>query len=150
MIHYVHKRLRSQVTLASLNFLILVQFSLRPYVLQRLRTVQKVVRIRLGNDPPLVRLLHKVLVALLVRKVDGGLLALEVEMRALHEVGGGLPAHQGVLPSVAFGENVPVHAPVVAVPVAGLGGGFGGTVDSNGLRLVWRDRKAPDNDLAIF
>lgn len=31
---------------------------------------------------------------------------------------------------MAFGEDVPVHAPMVAVPVTGLGGGFGGAVDA--------------------
>ena len=95
--------------------------------------MQEVIRIRLGHDAPLVRFLHKVLVPLLVRKVDGRLFAREVEMRALHEVGRGLPAHQRVLPSVALGEDIPVQAPVVAVPVAGLGRGLGGAVDSAGF-----------------
>jgi hypothetical protein len=57
-------------------------------------------------------------------------------MRALHEVGGGLPAHQRVLPAVTLPEHVPVHAPFRAVPGAGLGGSFGGLVDA-GETLVW-------------
>jgi hypothetical protein len=31
---------------------------------------------------------------------------------AVHEVGRRLPAHERVLPSVALGEDVPVHQPV--------------------------------------
>jgi len=103
---------------------------LRPNMLQLLVTPQKVVRVRLREDLPAIRLLDKVFISLLLRKPDGVLLALEVEMCALHEIGRGLPAHQRILPSVALGENIPVHAPLVAVPVAGLSCCLGRTVDT--------------------
>jgi len=101
-----------------------------PRLLQLLRLVHKLRRIRLGHKLPLVRLLHKVLVPLLIREVDRVVLGDEIEVGALHEVGARLPAHERVLPAVAFVQDVPVHAPVVAVPAAGLGGGFGGLVDA--------------------
>lgn len=111
---------------------------LRPHLLQFLRVVHKLLRIRLGDDPPLIRLLHKVLVALLVRESDSVFLALEVEVGALHEVCAGLPPHERVLPAVALFENIPVHAPVVRVPVAGLCGRLRGLVDA--MRAVLADR----------
>lgn len=74
--------------------------------------MSKQVGIGLGSGLPLVRLLDKVLVALLVSKLDGILLGLELYPVAVHEVGRRLPAHERVLPSVALGENVPVHQPV--------------------------------------
>jgi hypothetical protein len=43
---------------------------------------------------------------------------------ALHEIRRTLPAHERVLPSVALGQNIPIHAPLVADPVAGLSGGL--------------------------
>jgi hypothetical protein len=56
-------------------------------------------------------------------------------MCALHEIGRGLPAHQRILPSMAFGEDVPVHAPVVAVPVAGLSCCLCRSVDAASVRF---------------
>lgn len=103
---------------------------LRPNVLQLVGRVEEVVRVGLGRDLAALGLLHEVLIALLVGEVDGILLGLEVELGALHHVGGRLPAHERVLPSVALGEDVPVHAPVVALPVAGLRGGLGLLVDA--------------------
>jgi hypothetical protein len=93
---------------------------LRPNMLQLLIAPQKVIRIRLRNNLPTIRLLNKVFITLLLCKPDGVLLALEVQMCALHEISRGLPSHQRVLPSVAFGENIPVHAPVVPMPVTRL------------------------------
>lgn len=104
--------------------------SFRPNLLDLARTVHKLRRIRLWNNLPRLRLLHKVLVPLLFREADCVALALEVNARALHGVRARLPAHQRVLPAVALGHNVPVHLPVVLVPVAGLLGGFGGFVDA--------------------
>lgn len=103
---------------------------LRPHLLQLLRTVDELVGIRLWDDSPRIRLLHKILISLLVGEIDGVFLGLEVKVCALHEVGAGLPTHQRVLPAVALGERIPVHTPVAAVPVAGLCGGFGGLVDT--------------------
>jgi hypothetical protein len=52
-----------------------------------------------------------------------------------------LPAHERVLPSVALGQHIPVDAPLVTVPVAGLGGGLCGAVDAELLSaLATRDR----------
>lgn len=75
---------------------------LRPDLLQFLRAVHKLIRIRLRNDPPLVRLLHKELVSLLLRKRNRRIFRVKVQMCALHEIRRTLPAHQRVLPSVAF------------------------------------------------
>ena len=74
--------------------------------------MSKQVGIGLGGGLPLVGLLDKVLVALLFSKVDSVLLGLEIDAVAVHEVGRRLPAHERVLPSVALGEDVPVHQPV--------------------------------------
>lgn len=98
--------------------------------LERLRLVEVVVGIRLGLELPLLGLLHKVFVALLLGKPDGVLLALEVQMSALHVISGRLPAHQRVLPAVALPKNIPVHAPVVAVPRARLSSGLCRAIDS--------------------
>lgn len=103
---------------------------LRPNLLQLLRTVHKLVCICLGNHLPLIWLLHEKLITLLVGKSNGILLGLEVEVCALHEIGTALPAHQRVFPSVTLTERVPIHTPVVRVPVAGLRCGFGGFVDA--------------------
>ncbi len=59
----------------------------RRYLLQLLGTVHKIVGIRLGDDPPLIRLLHKILVALFLRESYCIFLALEVQMCALQEIG---------------------------------------------------------------
>jgi hypothetical protein len=103
---------------------------LRPHLLQLAGTVSELRSVRLEHTLSLVGLLHKVLVALLVGKVDRVFLGVEVQAGALHVVCAGLPAHEGVLPSVALGQHIPVDAPLVTVPVAGLGGGLCGTVDA--------------------
>ena len=92
--------------------------------------MHEVIRVRLRHEPPLIRLLHVVLVPLFLRERDRVFFRRELHFVALHEVRGGLPAHQGILPAVALGENVPVDAPGVRAPGAGLGGGAGGLVDS--------------------
>jgi hypothetical protein len=107
-----------------------IQLLLGPYDLELSRNVSEEVGIRLGHELPLVRLLHKVLVTLFVGEVDGVLFGLELYPVAVHEVGRRLPAHKRVLPSVALGEHVPVHQPVVGGPVAGLCGRLGGLVDA--------------------
>lgn len=103
---------------------------LRPDVLQLLGRVQEVVGIRLGHNLALLRLLHKVLVALLLSERNRILLALEVDVRALHEIARRLPAHQRVLPPVALFQHVPVHPPFAAVPVARLRSRLCGLVNS--------------------
>ena len=75
---------------------------LRPHLLQLLMRMLELIRIHLRDDAPLIRLLDKVLVALLERKLDRVFPALETDVRALHEVRGGLPAHEWVLPAVAL------------------------------------------------
>ena len=65
-------------------------------------------------------------------------------MSSLHGVTAGLPAHQRVLPSVAAGEDVPVHFPLPGVPVSGLGGVLGGLVDAHGAAREL-DRGARDD-----
>ena len=92
--------------------------------------MHKVVRIRLGREFPLVMLLHEIFIPLLHSKMDRILFTPEVQMGPLHEIRRRLPSHQGVLPPVAFEHDVPIHAPVVAVPVAGLGCCFRGAVYS--------------------
>lgn len=93
--------------------------------------MQIIRRITLNLKLLFIRLLDEVLVTLFLREGNRIFFALEVDMRSLHLVGGGLPAHHGVFPAVALLEDIPVHAPGVGVdPVAGLGGGFGGLVDS--------------------
>lgn len=114
----------------TLNLLSLWISLLRPHLLQLARAVHELGSVGLGHTLALVGLLHEVLVALLVRKVDRVLLGVEVEASALHGVGGRLPAHERVLPSVALGEDVPVDAPLVSVPVARLSGGLCGAVDA--------------------
>ena len=99
-------------------------------MLELLRLVKEVVGIGLRHEPALIRLLHKVFVALLLGKSNSILLGLELEVGSLHAIRGRLPAHEGVLPSVALLQNVPVHAPVVSVPGTGLGSGLCGAVDS--------------------
>jgi hypothetical protein len=84
---------------------------LRPHRLQLLRTVHKLRRIRLRDKPPLIRLLNVILIPLLIRKQNSVFFRLERQLRALHTVARRLPAHQGVLPSVALLKNVPVHPP---------------------------------------
>jgi hypothetical protein len=110
---------------------------LGPHLLQLAGTVNELGGVRFGHALALVGLLHKVLVALLVGKVDRVLLGVEVKTGALHGVCAGLPAHERVLPSVALGQDVPVHAPLVTVPVAGLGGGLCGAVDAVVLSVRW-------------
>jgi hypothetical protein len=70
---------RQTTTLASL---------LRCYDLQLAWNVCEEVGVRLGFKFALVGLLNKVLVSLLVGKVDGILLALELDPLAVHEVSG--------------------------------------------------------------
>ncbi len=94
--------------------------------------MHKIIGVRLGDDPSLIRLLHEILIPLLLGEQDGILLRLEIEMGALEEIGRGLPAHERVFPPVALLQDIPVHAPVMAVPVAGLRGGFCGAVDAVG------------------
>lgn len=99
-------------------------------MLQLCRAVQEVVRICLRNEFPLIWLLHEILISLLFREPDRVLLALETDVCALHEIGGRLPTDQRVLPSVSLFQDIPVHAPVVAMPIAGLGCGLGFLVDA--------------------
>jgi hypothetical protein len=92
--------------------------------------VCEVVGICLGHELADVGFLDEVLVALLVGKVDGILLGLELYSVAVHEIGRRLPSHERVLPTVTLGKNVPVHEPVPGVPVARLCSGFRRLVDA--------------------
>lgn len=99
-------------------------------MLELLGLVEEVVRVGLGNEATLVRLLDKVFVALLLGEGNGVLLRLELDVGALHAVGGRLPAHERVLPAVTALQDVPVHAPVVLVPGTRLCRGLSGAVDT--------------------
>lgn len=103
---------------------------LRADLLELASRVEEVISIGLGAEAASVGLLDEVFVALLLGKLNGILLGVEVHVGALHVVSRRLPAHQRVLPTVALGEDIPVHAPVVALPVAGLRGGFRLLVDA--------------------
>ena len=81
--------------------------------LQFLGAVREVVGVSLRYELPLIGLLHKILVSLLVSKVDGILLRFELYPVTLHVISRRLPSHQWVLPSVSLGKDVPVHQPVV-------------------------------------
>jgi len=105
----------------------------RPDMLQLLGGVKEVVRVGFGRELARVGLLNEVLVALLLGEVDGVLLGLEVDVSPLHEVGGRLPSHQRVLPSVTLRKNVPVHSPALPPEVAGLRRRLRFFVDSAGL-----------------
>jgi hypothetical protein len=48
----------------------------------------------------------------------------------LHKITRGLPAHQRIFPSVSLAQDVPIHSPVMAAPLAGLCGRFGWLVDA--------------------
>lgn len=110
-------------------------------MLQLLIRPQEIVGIQFGRYLPLVRLLHEEFIPLLLCKPDGLLPRLEVDMCALHEVGRRLPAHQWILPTMSLCEYVPVHAPLVRVPVAGLCRCLGRSVDakSNQLKSLTMD-----------
>ena len=92
--------------------------------------MHEVVRIRFRNNPSLVRLLHKILVSLLLSKVYGIVPRCKVQVRALQVVRGRLPSHQRILPSVSLLQYVPVHAPVMTVPISRLRGCLGRPVYS--------------------
>lgn len=93
---------------------------LGPYKLKLLRAIYKLISIRLRYDPSLIGLLHEVLISLLVCKPDRILFRFETYPLALHKVAGGLPAYQRILPSMSFGQWIPVHEPLHAVPVTRL------------------------------
>lgn len=64
-------------------------------------------RISLRQEPPLIRLLHVKLIALLLRETDSIVLRLEVEVGRLHEIPGGLPSHE-LSPLASY--SIPEHA----------------------------------------
>ena len=98
-------------------------------VLDLLRLVDEVVSVGPGNESALIGLLHKVFVSLLLGEQDSILLGLEVQVGALHAIGRGLPAHQGVLPAMSPLQDIPIHSPVVGAPGSGLCGGLRLAVD---------------------
>lgn len=92
----------------------------RPDVLKLPGRVQEVVGISLRCKLARVGLLNKVLVTLLLSKVNSILLAREVDVGALHKITRRLPTDQRVLPSMSLGKNIPIHSPASTAPVAGL------------------------------
>ncbi len=52
-------------------------------VFQGLRAMQKIVRVGFRYNPPLVRLLHEILVALFLSKVDSVVFGFEIQMSSL-------------------------------------------------------------------
>jgi hypothetical protein len=109
----------------------------RPDMLELSGRVQEVVGVGLGSKLARVGLLNEVFITLLLSKVNGVLLAFEVDVSSLHEITRRLPAYQRVLPSVSLGENVPIHSPAATAPVTRLRSGLGLLVDANcsGLEL---------------
>jgi hypothetical protein len=110
-----------------------VQFALtflllRLNMLELLRLMHKVICICLRCKPPFIWLLNKIFISLFLCESDRVLFCLEVKMCPLHAVRRRLPAYERVLPPMALLQYVPVHPPRVAVPVTGLGCGFGRTV----------------------
>lgn len=99
-------------------------------VLELLRLMHKVVCIGLGHEPALIRFLDEVFITLLLGKGNGILFRFEIDVGALHAVRRRLPSHERVLPPVALLQNVPIHAPVVCVPVSRLSCGLCGAVDA--------------------
>ena len=93
--------------------------------------MNKLIRVSLGSELALVRLLDEIFIALFVGEPDGILFGLEAQMSALHEVATALPAHQRVFPPVAFRQDIPVHPPMVRFPVSGLTRGFGRFVNTS-------------------
>jgi len=109
---------------------------LRPHNLQLSRYMCEIIGIRLWHEPPLLRLLHKILVSLFLGKSNGIFFGCKRHTMTLHKVATALPSHQWILPPVTFGQNVPVYQPLGLVGAA-LGGGFDRAVDSNdtGLKI---------------
>jgi len=103
--------------------------------LELLWGVYKVIGISLWGECSRIRLLDEVFISLLLGERNGVLFGLEIYVCALHEVGGGLPSHQGILPPMPFWENIPVHPPAATPPRAGLGGWLGFLEDSNSPSL---------------
>lgn len=99
-------------------------------VLDLLGFVKEVVGVSLGHETALVWLLDKVFVSLLLGESNGIFLGLKFDVSALHSVGGRLPTHERVLPAVTPLQDIPIHAPVVLVPGAGLCCGLSGAVDA--------------------
>lgn len=90
--------------------------------------VHEVISICLWDHPPLVGLLHEVFVALFLREMDRVLFGLEIQMRSLQKVRGRFPSHQGILPSMALLKDIPIHPPMMSVPISRLCRGFCGAV----------------------
>ncbi len=86
--------------------------------LQLLRTMRKIIRIRLRHEFPFVMFLYEILITLLLGETNCVLFGFETEMRGMHRVACGLPSHQEILPSVSFAHHIPVHTPFVTVVVA--------------------------------
>jgi hypothetical protein len=89
-------------------------------VFQFLIGPQEIVRVSLWDDFATIRFLDEVLVTLLLRKSDRIVLRFEVQMCSLHEITRRLPSHQRILPPMALRQDVPVHTPVVSMPISRL------------------------------
>lgn len=111
-------------------------------VLELAGRVREVVRVGLRNKPAVIRLLHEVFIALLLGKLDGIVLGLELQVGTLHAICRRLPPNKRVLPPVTPLQNIPIHSPVVAVPVSGLCSRLRGAVDS-AKRLISLLKKRP-------
>ena len=100
--------------------------------------MKKVIRVCLGGKLALVRFLNEILIALLLCKQDRILPCFKAQMSTLHVIGRRLPAHERVLPSMAFLQTIPVHPPMMTMPSARLGCRFRRSVDST--RHLWLAR----------
>lgn len=91
--------------------------------------MDEVVRVGLRNEPAVVGLLDKVFISLLLGESDGVVLALELQVGALHAICRRLPPNERILPPVTSLQDIPIHPPVVAVPVSRLCSRLRGAVD---------------------
>ena len=85
-----------------------------------LRLVNEVVGVGLWHNPPLIWLLHKVLIPLFLCKLYCLLLRSEIEMGTLHRISGRLPPHQRIFPSMTFLQYIPIQSPMMRVPCTRL------------------------------
>lgn len=98
-------------------------------MLKLARRIGKVVRVRLRGESASLGLLDEVLVSLLFGEPDGIILRVEEYPGPLHHIARGLPANEWILPTMALGQYIPVHTPVVTLPFSGLRCGLGLLVD---------------------
>ena len=115
--------------------------------------MHEVVRIRFRNHSSLVRLLHKIFVSLFLSKVNGIVSRYKVQVRSLQVVRRRLPSHQRILPPVSLLQYVPIHAPVMTMPISRLRGCLSRPVDSVAVDISFgaccHHRKQPTEQFVL-